>query len=196
MVTSDCGCGEYFKEEDEQQKPLTPWYTVTSEPSYTQPMHVHAMPIQRPQSAHLPNPEPAIGYPLAATPMTVQQPVQVPFPQVQHLPQNVIPFPQPVFQPSMVGTGLLPPPPPPPPQQQPQQQIPIQIPVQMPRPPTIGPPPMQQQPPPGMGRPVPFGPPQIMQPNQPGFGGQPVIMPPMNPHNFNMSPQGLAAVQL
>jgi hypothetical protein len=39
----------------------------------------------------------------------------------------------------------------------------------------------------------------MMQPNQPGFGhpgGQPIIMPPMNPHNINMNAQHLAAVQI
>lgn len=186
MVTSDCGCGDYFKEDDEQEQPLRPWRPVMTEPSYFEPMHVHAMPIQRPESAYLPNPEPAIGLPLAATPATIQQPglPQVPFPQ-----QNVIAFPQPAFQPPMFGTGLNP----------------QQIPLQMPQVPNIGRPMQQQLPPPGMGQPVPFGaplvppPPPIMQPNQPGFGhpgGQPVMMPPMNPHNFNMNPQNLAAVQL
>ena len=192
MVTSDCGCGEYFKEEDEQEKPLKPWKPIMTEPGYYEPMHVHAMTIQRPESAYLPNPEPALGYPVAANPATIQQPIQIAFPQVQIPPQNVLAFPQPAFQPPMVGTAGLPPPP-------------QQMPLQMPRPPTIGPPPMQQQPPPGMGQPVPFGPPPvgppppIMQHNQPGFGhpgGQPIIMPPMNPYNVNMNAQNLAAVQI
>jgi hypothetical protein len=175
MVTSDCGCGEYFKEEDEQEKPLKPWKPIMVQPSYYEPMHAHTITIQRPESAHLPNPEPQTGYP----PAIIQQPVQIPFPQIQVPPQNVLPFPQPALQPPMIGTG------PPPPQ----------MPLQMPRPPNIGPP-IQQQPPPGMGQPVPFAPPVIMQPNQPGFGVQPILMPPMNPPNFNMNAQNLAAVQI
>ena len=202
MVTSDCGCREYFEEDEEEEK-LKPWEPVIFQPSYFEPMHapLHSLPIQRPESARLPNPEPAIGYPLAANPATIQQPLQMALPQVPIPVQNVIAFPQPAFQLPMVGPVGIPPPPPP------------QIPLQMPRAPTIGPPPMQQQqqqPPPGIGQPVPFGPPlvgpppPIMHHNQPGYGhpgAQPIIMPPMNPHNnFNMNPQhtlqNMAAVQV
>ena len=191
MVRGDCGCKEYFEEEeDEEKESFKPWPNppITSQPDRYATVYApgHPITIQRPESAHLPNPDPMTGLPIPAAqvfqqPMQIalaqgQQPMQIPIPG-----QNPIPFPQPAFQPPMVATGLAG-----------QGQVPLQMPV----PPIPHPP--QMHPPPPMGQPPPFGPaghhvpPPIL-----GNPVQPMMMPPAHPHGFGQATlQHAAAINI
>jgi len=107
MVTSDCGCKEYFETPDEEPEKKKPW---PFDPIYIQPMPHAAMHapfhppmVERPASVALPNPEPQPppqpGYPIVAFPQPIvagiqAQPAPIAFPPPVYQPQQIQPVQQ------------------------------------------------------------------------------------------------------
>lgn len=206
MVSSTCGCKEYFEEDRSDTQSLRParHNTLVFTPVMVPPMAVHDMHIPPPPPvAPLPNPEPAVGYPMPVfqqpAPMQMLQPAlltggmaaaqQVPalMPGVLYPPQPpmgvgvpVVQFPQAAY--AQPGAGMMPLPAPPP-----------QPPMPMPQPPQ----PMAAQVPqgmPGMPQPMP-GMPQPM-PGMPGMGAGRPGLPVFGTPNGQPNPIGPPGVGL